>query len=480
VDLTQEVNLENRGAFVPEVIEQSFDKLTQIAQDHQEQLDRSIKVDKFDVADLDQLVSDITTLAAIDTDISTVAGVSSEVTTVAGIAADVTTAATNVADITNFADVYIGASATDPATRSDGSALQAGDLYFNTTSDLMYVYDGAAWQAAYASTAGLLTAANNLSDLTDADAALVNLGNPDQLARIPSKADATIAKGAVVYATGAVGSSGKITIDNYIADGSVDELYVIGIADRALATNGEGFTLHFGELTGVSTDGSSAAGTETWTAGTVLYADPANAGKLTNVEPTAPNLAIPLAMVLVAHASNGIMFVRPRLGNHLTELHDVVISGTPADNELLAYDTTTGTWINQTAAEAGVLTGITGQSIKNLSDVYSSMAPTDGQVLTYDTTNGWQAEDGGASTTYGDVGTYGLFFWVGSVQNGPGTTVAGSSLYPCDGYGYQTAGYSSAYGQPSGTWQLMGVTGYNNNVATNRDDFRTSVFVRIS
>ena len=557
VDLTQEVNLENRGAFVPEVIEQSFDKLTQIAQDHQEQLDRSIKVDKFDVADLDQLVSDITTLAAIDTDISTVAGVSSEVTTVAGnnanvttvagisgnvttvagiaadvtavaadatdigtvaasianvnavggnianvntvagisanvttvagdsadiatvagisanvstvaamqssvstvaliaadvtavaadatdigavaaiatdvgtvagiaadvvtvaadgtdigtvagistnvttvagisgnvttvagiaadvttvaadgadigtvagisssvttvagnsanvttvagisgnvttvagIAADVTTAAANVADITNFADVYIGASATDPATRSDGSALQAGDLYFNTTVDLMYVYDGAAWQAAYASTSGLLTAANNLSDLADADTALINLGNPDQLARIPSKADATIAKGAVVYATGAVGSSGKITIDNYLADGSIDELYVVGIADRALAINDEGFTLHFGELTGVSTDGSSAAGTETWTAGTVLYADPANAGKLTNVAPTSPNLAIPLAMVLVAHASNGILFVRPRLGNHLTELHDVNV-GTPTSGQVLSWN----------------------------------------------------------------------------------------------------------------------------------------------
>jgi len=42
--------------------------------------------------------------------------------------------------------------------------------------------------------------------------------------------------------------------------------------------------------------------------------------------------------------------------------------------------------------DAGYLTGITGQSIKNLSDVYSSMSPTDGQVLTYDTTNGWQAE----------------------------------------------------------------------------------------
>lgn len=43
-------------------------------------------------------------------------------------------------------------------------------------------------------------------------------------------------------------------------------------------------------------------------------------------------------------------------------------------------------------ASAGYLTSITGQSITSLSDVFTSMSPADGQVLTYDTTNGWQAE----------------------------------------------------------------------------------------
>jgi len=60
----------------------------------------------------------------------------------------VTTVATNLVDVTNFADVYLGAAASDPATRADSSALQAGDLYFNTVSDALFVYDGAAWQAA--------------------------------------------------------------------------------------------------------------------------------------------------------------------------------------------------------------------------------------------------------------------------------------------------------------------------------------------
>ena len=40
----------------------------------------------------------------------------------------------------------------------------------------------------------------------------------------------------------------------------------------------------------------------------------------------------------------------------IAELNDTTITGTPADNEILAYDTDTSTWINQTAAEAGVAT----------------------------------------------------------------------------------------------------------------------------
>ena len=132
---------------------------------------------------------------------------------------------------------------------------------------------------------------------------------------------------------------------------------------------------------------------------------------------------------------------------------------------------------------SGYLTGITGQSIKNLSDVYSSMSPTDGQVLTYDTTNGWQAETAATvSTTYGDVGTYGYFYWSGATQNPPGTTVAGSNLSPANSYAYGSiAGYYTGSGSPSGTWRLMGSTGYySGTTVLSRQDMYTSVFVRIS
>lgn len=76
----------------------------------------------------------------------------------------------------NFDDTYLGAKASDPSVDNDGDPLNAGDLYFNTTSNVLKVYSGSAWQVAAVSTSGLLAAANDLSDLNDAATALTNLG----------------------------------------------------------------------------------------------------------------------------------------------------------------------------------------------------------------------------------------------------------------------------------------------------------------
>ena len=55
------------------------------------------------------------------------------------------TAAETAAD--NFDDTYLGAKSSDPTVDNDGDALNAGDLYFNTTSNELRVYSGSAWIA---------------------------------------------------------------------------------------------------------------------------------------------------------------------------------------------------------------------------------------------------------------------------------------------------------------------------------------------
>ena len=98
------------------------------------------------IATVAGIAANVTTVAGIAANVTTVAGISANVTTVAGISADVTTVANNVADVTNFSDVYLGPKSSDPSVRNDSSALQAGDLYFNTVDDAIKVYNGSGWQ----------------------------------------------------------------------------------------------------------------------------------------------------------------------------------------------------------------------------------------------------------------------------------------------------------------------------------------------
>jgi hypothetical protein len=75
----------------------------------------------------------------------------------------------------NFDDRYLGAKTSDPALDNDGDALLTGALYFNSVSNIMKVYDGAAWITVAITSAGLLAASNNLSDLTNTATARQNL-----------------------------------------------------------------------------------------------------------------------------------------------------------------------------------------------------------------------------------------------------------------------------------------------------------------
>lgn len=97
--------------------------------------------------DLNEATSEIEVVANNIADVQTVGAAIADVSAVAAIDTEIGIAATNVADIQNFADVYQGASSSAPTLRNDGSALQIGDLFFNTTDDQMKVYGGSGWQS---------------------------------------------------------------------------------------------------------------------------------------------------------------------------------------------------------------------------------------------------------------------------------------------------------------------------------------------
>ena len=79
----------------------------------------------------------------------------STATTKANEAAASAVAAAASAD--TFDDVYLGAKSSNPSTDNDGDALGAGDLYYNTSSTTLQVYNGSAWATAALSSSGFAT-----------------------------------------------------------------------------------------------------------------------------------------------------------------------------------------------------------------------------------------------------------------------------------------------------------------------------------
>jgi len=96
----------------------------------------------------------------------------SSATTATTKASEASTSAANAAtSLSTFQGQYHGAASSDPST-----GLDAGDLYFDTTGNVLRVYSGSAWQDAAVSASSFLTATSNLSDVNNAGTARSNLG----------------------------------------------------------------------------------------------------------------------------------------------------------------------------------------------------------------------------------------------------------------------------------------------------------------
>jgi hypothetical protein len=79
------------------------------------------------------------------------------VLTAADVISSAASASAAAASADAFDDIYLGTKSSDPTLDNDGDALTAGDLYFNSTNDILRVYSGSAWQDAAISSTGVVT-----------------------------------------------------------------------------------------------------------------------------------------------------------------------------------------------------------------------------------------------------------------------------------------------------------------------------------
>jgi len=163
---TQNLDLVENDPFSAETVESAFDKLTSINQELQEQLDRSIKVSRTATITTPEITDDATARAGkllgfdstgnvLDATIDG-SGVAVSATNAANsatasansatAAANSATAAENAknaaeAALDTFDDDFLGAKSSDPTLDNDGNSLTDGALYFDTTNNVMKVYD---------------------------------------------------------------------------------------------------------------------------------------------------------------------------------------------------------------------------------------------------------------------------------------------------------------------------------------------------
>ena len=168
----------------------------------------------------------------------------------------------------------------------------------------------------------------------------------EQYVTVKNGTGSTITQGTVVSFTGA--SAGTPECGLAMADALSNPLYIIGVLTQDIASSASGRATTFGKVRAIDTTG--AASGETWAVGDILYVSPTAPGLLTNVEPTAPNVAVSVAAVLTVHASTGVLLVRPLIHGRT---HYGVFTST-ADQTAAVVDTAYPVDFDTSASSSGV------------------------------------------------------------------------------------------------------------------------------
>jgi hypothetical protein len=189
---------------------------------------------------------------------------------------------------------------------------------------------------------------------------------------VRNQTGSTLAAGTIVYINGATGN--RPTVTPAQANNDANSAQTLGFTKASIANNGFGFVIVRGELENIDTSAL--------TEGVQLYLSPTTAGTWTTTKPSAPQHLVYVGICVRAHPTQGVILVAVQNGYELDELHDVAI-GTLANNDLLAYESSTDLWKNKTYSALGLLTSADLSGYATESWVTSGFYPLSGNPSSF-------------------------------------------------------------------------------------------------
>ena len=163
----------------------------------------------------------------------------------------------------------------------------------------------------------------------------------------------TINKGQVVAVNGAQGQRPAVVLAD--ADSEPLSAATLGVANESIGAGAEGFVATFGTIRGINTNG--------FTAGDPVYLSQ-TAGAFTSTRPSAPAHTVFLGWIVKVNSSSGELFLNINNGWELDELHNVLITS-PANGDLLQYDSAGPYWENVAASNVTVGSATSAGSVTN-------------------------------------------------------------------------------------------------------------------
>ena len=178
------------------------------------------------------------------------------------------------------------------------------------------------------------------------------------------KLGAAMTVGTAVYVSSADGTNMIVSKASNASEGTSSK--TLGLLASGGALNAHVYVVTEGLLDGLDTS-LATAGDPVWlgTNGALLFG-------LSN-KPVSPAHLVSLGVVTRVQQNNGEIFVKVQNGFELDELHDVLITS-EANNEIIAYESSTGLWKNKTIA---TVLGYTPYDATNPNGYISSYTETD-------------------------------------------------------------------------------------------------------